>query len=130
MNRILSLVVVTATLFMGFGGTAQEAVAQVPLPPSDLVAAPVGSEVHDCWNSEYNRLNDHIAVWTIWPRLHSRRNVLSKAPVPSALLKTRIRRVKYSHNTWTKNGGRTLTESTAFEIIYFLYIEYGGGKLL
>jgi len=31
---------------------------------------------------------------------------LSKAPLRSAFLKTGRIRVKYSHNTWTKKGGR------------------------
>ncbi|MHC4206770.1 MAG: hypothetical protein ACYSTT_19115, partial [Planctomycetota bacterium] len=37
----------------------------------------------------------------------SQRCVLSKAPVPSALLKTRKSVVKYSHNGWTKEWGQT-----------------------
>lgn len=34
------------------------------------------------------------------------RNFLSRYPVPSTWLKTMIKRVKYSYNTLTKNGGR------------------------
>jgi hypothetical protein len=36
-----------------------------------------------------------IAAWIIWLRRHSLRYVLSKAPVPSALLKTRRIVFKY-----------------------------------
>ncbi|MHC4440756.1 MAG: dehydroquinate synthase/iron-containing alcohol dehydrogenase family protein, partial [Planctomycetota bacterium] len=42
--------------------------------------------------------------------------VLSKAPVPSALLKTRKSVVKYSHNGWTKEWGQTSIDALTHAI--------------
>ena len=48
-----------------------------------------------------------IVHWIIWPQRRSRRSVLTKAPLRSALLKTGRISVIYSHNNWTKNRGRS-----------------------
>jgi hypothetical protein len=55
-----------------------------------------------------------IAAWIIWLRRHSLRYVLSKAPVPSALLKTRRIVVKYSHNGWTNRREQVTLVSVDF----------------
>ncbi|MBW7989870.1 MAG: hypothetical protein FVQ84_07630 [Planctomycetes bacterium] len=46
------------------------------------------------------------AAWIIWPRRHSQRCVLSKAPVPSALLKIMRIVVNYSHDGRTNIRGQ------------------------
>lgn len=46
------------------------------------------------------------AALIIWLRRHLQLCVLSKAPVPSALLKTRRIVVNYSHNDWTNIWGQ------------------------
>jgi len=49
-----------------------------------------------------------IVAWIIWRRRYSARCILSKAPLLSALLKTRRIVVKYSHNRWTKEWGQAM----------------------
>jgi hypothetical protein len=46
------------------------------------------------------------AAWIIWLQRHSQRCVLSKIPVPSALLKMRRIVVNYSHEGWTTIRGQ------------------------
>jgi len=50
----------------------------------------------------------------IWLRWHSQQCVLSKAPVPSALLKTRRIVVKYSHDGWTNRREQVTLVSVGF----------------
>ena len=50
-----------------------------------------------------------IVAWIIWPRRHLQLCVLSKAPVPSAFLKTRRIVVNYSHDGWTSIRGQVTT---------------------
>jgi hypothetical protein len=47
-----------------------------------------------------------IAAWIIFLRGHLQRCVLSKAPVPYALLKTRRIVMIYSHDSWTNIRGQ------------------------
>ena len=51
-------------------------------------------------------ITGRTAAWITWPRRHSQRSVLSKAPVPSALLKTGRSVVNYSHDGWTNIRGQ------------------------
>ncbi len=58
--------------------------------------------------------NGRTAAWVIWLRWHSQQCVLSKAPVPSALLKTRRIVVKYSHDGWTNRREQVTIVSVGF----------------
>ncbi|MHC4060446.1 MAG: hypothetical protein ACYSR6_02385, partial [Planctomycetota bacterium] len=64
----------------------------------------------------------------------SQRVVLSKAPVPSALLKTRRTVVKYSHNGWTNikgqvnsNGRKTIRNWPGCSACYAASAQMAGG---
>ena len=52
-------------------------------------------------------ITGRTAAWIIWLRRHSRRSVLSKAPLRYAFLKTGRLTVIYSHNNWYKKQGQT-----------------------
>ena len=64
-------------------------------------------------------ITGRIAVWIIWVRQLLRLSVLSKAPVPSALLKTKRMSVKYSHNTWTNIGSRPMSGFVSLAFLEF-----------